>query len=71
MKFTPANVSVPNKVMEHTMLRISTMTDEQLEKRIYKMTNLQKLEAMRIACWGLGKRKLSFLAKQEIDFVIG
>ena len=64
-------MNVPNKVMEHTMMRIATMDDKALEKRIYKMTNLQKLEAMRIACWGLGKRKLSLLAKQEIDFVIG
>ena len=61
-------IQVSNRIMQLTMKRISTMTDKSLETRIFKMTNLEKLEAMRCACSQLGMRKLAVLAKEKLEF---
>jgi len=62
------SIKVSNRIMAHTMKRISTMTDKALTTRIYKMTNPEKLEAMRSACSQLGMRKLAKLAKEKLEF---
>ena len=59
-----------NKMMEHTLHRISTMTDKQLEQRIDQMLNPKKLAAMVHCCNQLGMRKLAAYAKEALSWAL-
>ena len=51
--------------------RWSYMTLEQMEKRLYKITNLDKLRIFIRFANANGRRKLAKLAKEKLEFLQG
>jgi len=57
------------KVMKHEAKRFASMTHKQLTTRLYKLTNMEKLDAFVDFAELFGYNDLADLAREKIDFM--